>query len=257
MGTFLFDGIVFGPVHSRRLGRSLGINILPDDSKLCNFNCVYCECGFSKFDKYEDIPDIELISENIESEFKTIKNKNIPVDVITFAGNGEPTLHLDFPEIINEIIRLRNKYMYGVEIAVLTNATKLSDKKISEALNLIEKPILKIDTVIQEDFELINCSKEKLNIGEIIDSIKNNINKMYIQTMFFRANIKGRQFDNTSEDSVNKYLNTISFLKPLQVMIYSIARNTPMQGLEKISKSELDKIGENVKKMGFNVLITP
>lgn len=257
MGTFLFDNIVFGPVNSRRLGRSLGINILPSSSKLCNYNCIYCECGFSKYEKFNEIPDLGTISETMERNFKKFRQENNYIDVITFAGNGEPTLHKDFSQIIDETIRLRNKYLPKTDIAVLTNATKLHKNDVVGALNKIEKPLLKIDTLIQEDFELINCPKEKVNIESIPKLINEKINRKFIQTMFFKAKIGCKFFDNSDYESLKKYYQMIRELKPELVMIYSIARDTPVAGLIKLDNKDLDEIGSNISDMGINVLVTP
>lgn len=257
MSTFLFDNIVFGPVISRRLGRSLGINILPIESKLCNYNCIYCECGFSKIYDFKSVPDINLISSAIENRFRELSVNKNTVDAITFAGNGEPTIHPEFAQIVDETIRLRDKYLSGTDIIVLTNATRLENIDVTKALNKIEKAILKIDTLIQDDFELINCPQENIIINQLPKKIKTHINNIYIQTMFFKANFQGKNFDNTSQVSLSLYYQALSYLSPLQVMIYSIARNTPVNGLVKVDKNELETIGKHISNMGIDVLITP
>jgi wyosine [tRNA(Phe)-imidazoG37] synthetase (radical SAM superfamily) len=252
MGTFLFEDIVFGPVKSRRLGVSLGINVLPGESKLCNYNCIYCECGFSKFARYEDLPSAKKIISRIEASLKTISMERIKIDAITFAGNGEPTMHPDFPLIMEKTIQLRNKYLSDVNIVVLTNATRLENIEILNALNKADKALLKIDTLIQKDFDKVNCPVEDIDITRLPMIIKNGIDNIYIQTMFFRY----RDFDNTCKDSLDIYIDAIKFLKPLQVMIYSVARDTPVRGIERVNQEELIIIGDRIRKTGTEVLIT-
>lgn len=252
MGTFLFEDIVFGPVKSRRLGISLGINVLPGDSKLCNYNCIYCECGFSKYAKYNDIPDADRIIKAMEIRLESIKKQSLKIDAITFAGNGEPSLHPEFPRIMEETVRLRNKYLQNVNIVVLTNATRIENVKVAKALNIADKALLKIDTLIQEDFEKINCPTEKIDIVRLPEIIKKNIDNIYIQTMFF----KYKDFDNTREESLQKYIEAVRFLNPIQIMIYSVARDTPVSGIVKVGKDTLDIIGQRLKEIGIDVLIT-
>jgi wyosine [tRNA(Phe)-imidazoG37] synthetase (radical SAM superfamily) len=257
MATFLFEGIVFGPVSSRRLGKSLGVNIMPSESKMCNYNCIYCECGWSQDYDYDKIPNLEKFSISLEKHLSLIKTENEQVDVITFAGNGEPSLHPEFLEIVEETIRLRNIYLPNVKIAVLTNATRLEVPSVVEALNKVDYAILKIDTAIQRDYEMINCPNKNLKIVKIADLIKLKLNNAIIQTMFFKARVNDFAFDNTSEESLIEYLNLLQNIAPKEVMIYSIARDTPMQGLQKIEFSELKKIGDRIQKLGIKTLITP
>ncbi len=253
MSTFLFDNIIFGPVRSRRLGNSLGINLLPINAKFCTFNCVYCECGWNKDVKIE-LPRFADIMPIMEKYFSENTEK---LDVITFAGNGEPTINPDFPEIVVETVKLRNKYLPDVKISVLTNATNLKKAKVVEALKLIDEPILKVDTFIQPDFELINKPVSKMSIASIVDDIIANFERPIIQTMFMRGEIDGHFFDNTTEESLNVYYETLKRINPSLVMIYSIARETPLSGLQKISPDVLEKIGEDIRKMGFETLVTP
>lgn len=253
MSTFLFDNIIFGPVRSRRLGNSLGINLLPINAKFCTFNCVYCECGWNKDVKIE-LPRLADIVPIMEKYFAENTND---LDVITFAGNGEPTINPYFPEIVAETVRLRDKYLPNVKISVLTNATNLKKVKVVEALKKIDEPILKIDTFVQSDFELINQPTSPMKIESIVDDIAENFPAPIIQTMFLRGDINGHYFDNTREESLNVYFQTLKRLQPSQVMVYSIARETPLQGLQKVSAEELEQIGNRIRDLGFNTLVTP
>ena len=254
MATFLFDNIIFGPVKSRRLGNSLGVNLLPTNAKFCTFNCVYCECGWNSKGVKIELPRLGDIVPAMEKYFS---ENTQPLDVITFAGNGEPTINPDFPEIVAETIRLRDKYMPNVKISVLTNASNLKNEKVVAALKMIDEPILKVDTFIQSDFELINQPVSGLSIATIVDNIASNFEHPIIQTMFMRGNIKGTFFDNTTDESLRVYFETLKRLSPSQVMVYSIARETPHSGLQKVVPEELENIGAKIRSLGFNVLVTP
>ena len=254
MATFLFDNIIFGPVKSRRLGNSLGVNLLPTNAKFCSFNCVYCECGWNSKGVKIELPRLNDIVPAMEKYFS--ENTN-PLDVITFAGNGEPTINPDFPEIVAETVRLRDKYLPNVKISVLTNASNLGNEKVVAALKMIDEPILKIDSFIQSDFKLINQPAAGLSINQIVDNIAKNFEHPIIQTMFLRGNINGTFFDNTTEESLKIYRETLRRLSPSLVMVYSIARETPLSGLQKIAPAELEKIGGDIRELGFKVLVTP
>ncbi|MBO7652007.1 MAG: radical SAM protein [Bacteroidales bacterium] len=254
MATFLFDNIIFGPVKSRRLGNSLGVNLLPVNAKFCSFNCVYCECGWNSKGVKIELPRLGDIVPVMEKYFS--ENKQ-PLDVITFAGNGEPTINPDFPEIVAETVRLRDKYLPNVKISVLTNASNLGNDKVVAALKMIDEPILKVDTFIQSDFELINQPASGLSIATIVDNIAGNFEHPIIQTMFLRGNINGTFFDNTTDESLRVYFETLKRLNPSQVMVYSIARETPLSGLQPVAADELENIGAKIRSLGFNVLVTP
>ena len=254
MATFLFDNIIFGPVKSRRLGNSLGVNLLPVNAKFCSFNCVYCECGWNSKGVKIELPRLGDIVPVMEKYFS--ENKQ-PLDVITFAGNGEPTINPDFPEIVAETVRLRDKYLPNVKISVLTNASNLGNEKVVSALKMIDEPILKVDTFIQSDFELINQPASGLSIATIVDNIAGNFEHPIIQTMFLRGNINGTFFDNTTDESLRVYFETLKRLNPSQVMVYSIARETPLSGLQPVAPDELENIGAKIRSLGFNVLVTP
>lgn len=255
MATFLFDQIVFGPIYSRRLGSSLGINLLPINSKLCNYNCIYCECGWSKENTDKTFPSFEEVSNALEKYFWDTNKKTLP-DVITFAGNGEPSLHPQFSQIIELTIQLRNKYLPNTKISVLTNATQLHKPEVANALQKIELAMLKIDTVIQEDYEFLNCQKSNYKINDIIKNIKNNIEKPIIQTMFLKVETANYSFDNTSESSLNQYIDVLEFLSPQNVILYTISRDTPMDNIQAISNSQLNLIAQQLQKRGINCSVT-
>jgi wyosine [tRNA(Phe)-imidazoG37] synthetase (radical SAM superfamily) len=253
MAGFLFDSIVFGPVHSRRLGVSLGINLLPTGYKYCSFNCIYCECGWTiiqGIDKIEFPPSL-LVKQYLEKKLREMQeNKTLP-DAISFAGNGEPTIHPEFPEIIDYTIALRNKYSPKSKIAVLSNSTMLHVPEVVDALKKIDLNILKLDTGIEETYQLLNEPQMDIHLEEIIQNLKQFRSKLIIQTLFVRGNYKEKNIDNTTEIEVNAWLKHLKELKPELVMIYPIARGTPVRGLEKISKDELDAIAEKVNNIGL------
>jgi wyosine [tRNA(Phe)-imidazoG37] synthetase (radical SAM superfamily) len=253
MATFLFDEIIFGPVKSRRFGVSLGINLLPAGYKNCTFNCIYCECGWTyrnqsaKF-KLPERNEIYLMLDEKLSEMKSLGQ--IP-DNITFAGNGEPTIHPDFAGIIDDTLELRNKYFPGAEITVLSNSSMLHKKEVFEALDKIENNVLKLDTAIEETFRILNQPYSHLPLQFLINNIKKFDGRQIIQTLFIRGNFNRKRIDNTTEPEIQAWLEVIKDIAPRYVMVYPIARDTPVSGLEKIPKTELDKISTRVKSLGI------
>jgi wyosine [tRNA(Phe)-imidazoG37] synthetase (radical SAM superfamily) len=253
MSTFLFDDIVFGPVNSRRFGVSLGINLLPAGYKFCTFNCIYCECGwtFREQSKKHPLPKRIEIYQQLNRVLEKMKiDNNIP-DNITFAGNGEPTIHPQFAAIIDDTIELRNKYFPELSISVLSNSTMLHKKDVFNALHKIENNVLKLDTAIEETFRILNQPYAKTALRTIIENIKRFNGNQVIQTLFIRGKFNGRIIDNTTDDEVNAWLEVLNEIKPKYVMIYPIARDTPVKGLEKITRSELDSIANRVEGIGI------
>lgn len=258
MGVFLFDKIIFGPVKSRRLGVSLGINLLPVDEKFCNFNCIYCECGWSKEIKEQNIVfhDAELVVETLEMKLDEMKLNNEPLDVITYAGNGEPTLHPKFDFIIEETIRLRNEFFPKAKIAVLSNATTLHNAKKVAALKLIDQNILKLDSAFIETINLLNAPQGKYDLNKLIKQFISFEGNLIIQTMFVKGTYNQQTVDNSTDLEVNAWLQLIEKVKPKQVMIYTIARDTPVDTLEKVSMERLNEIAEKVKALGIDVQVS-
>ena len=257
MKTFLFDDIIFGPVNSRRLGKSLGINLLPTTCKYCNFNCIYCECGWTNNKTSIKFHPVDLVINELEKALIKFSNENEPLDVITYAGNGEPTLHPKFSEIIEKTILLRDTYCPKVKIAVLTNATMLHKESVFNSLMNIDLPILKLDSGIESTIININQPTGKFNIAELTKNLKKFNGNFYIQTMFLKGEFNGKIIDNTTVPELEAWLKLINEIKPKQVMIYSIARNTPAENLYKVSVEELSVIAKKVKHLGIEVLITP
>lgn len=259
MSTFLFSEIIFGPVKSRRLGVSLGINLLPVNRKVCNFNCVYCECGWSRGLKNssDKIPSRAEVFEALAEKLAAMKKKGQSPDVITFAGNGEPTLHPDFPGVIEDCISLRNVYFPEAEIAVLSNSTAISDRLVKEALLKVDKNILKLDSAFDSTIQINNRPLLKINAGELIENLASFNGKLIIQTMFFRGKYEGKNMDNTTPREIGAWLKALEKIKPREVMIYTISRDTPNgTELEKIPLRELKEISYLVEELGIKTRVS-
>ncbi len=257
MATFLFDEIIFGPVSSRRLGASLGINLLPNDRKICTFNCIYCECGWTdkNVNKKSFHPRKE-VSSNLESKLKKMIQNKEPLDTITFAGNGEPTMHPEFDLIIQDTIGIRNRLFPKAKIAVLSNASLLHKPKVFNALTQIDQSILKLDSVFEDTVQLINQPYKGFDLKRTINNLIRFNRGSIIQTMFIKGSYEGQTFDNTKEEELEPWLQTIKKINPVQVMIYTIARDTPAEGIKKIPYEKLKEIGERVENLGISVQIS-
>ncbi|MFO7789058.1 MAG: radical SAM protein [Bacteroidota bacterium] len=255
MATFLFDDIVFGPVKSRRLGSSLGINLLPRDAKVCTFNCVYCECGWTT-KTYNGLPATSEVMQSMDDEFLRLHKNNIPVDVVTFAGNGEPTIHPDFDKIIDHTMALRDKYFAHAQIAVLTNATLLHKQRVNHALQKVDMPLLKLDSAVESTVKLLNQPQRKFDFQQYLSNIRNFKGKRYIQTMFVRYNREGLHVDNTTDEELTEWLQELDRIKPHLVMIYSIARDTPDSGVQAVQKEKLMKIAQLVEARGYKTQVS-
>lgn len=257
MATFLFDKIIFGPVRSRRLGISLGINLLPTDSKLCNFNCIYCECGWTPAHLAKNnFHSREEIYTKLEAQLQQMREAKKGLDVITYAGNGEPTMHPNFNQIIDDTIRLRNQYFPQAKIAVLSNASMLHKPQVVQALQKIEQNILKLDSAIETTIKLINNPLAKINLIKLTQQLLDFEGNLIIQTLFLRGKYKGEIVDNTTEEELTAWVNLIEKVKPKQVMIYTIARDTPTAGLEKIARDELDSIASLIQNLGISTQVS-
>ena len=259
MSTFLFDDIIFGPISSRRLGRSLGINLLPENRKICNFNCIYCECGWTENTSFEKLTfhPREEVYKALKSRLTELASTGNQPDVITFAGNGEPSIHPDFEAIIEDTINIRNEITPGTQIAVLSNATMIHKTSVFQALSKIERNILKLDSAYEDTLIKINQPKGKINLGELIRYMRSFDGKLIIQTLFLRGEYKGNKIDNTTKDEINAWLKLLKLIQPLEVMIYTFHRDTPARGLIRISEEELNLIGRKVKKEGIKILLSP
>ncbi|MCD6178314.1 MAG: radical SAM protein [Bacteroidales bacterium] len=252
MGGFLFDEIIFGPVSSRRLGVSLGVNLLPTDYKFCTFDCIYCECGWTKkTNKKVVLPTQKEIEERLETVLKQRKKENQPIDSITFAGNGEPTLHPDFVAVIDDTIRLRNLYFPNALITVLSNASLIHNTKIIKALLKVDKNILKLDAGTEATFQAINQPNGNLSLTDVVDYLKKFEGKLIIQTLFVQGYNQHQGIDNTTEKEVAAWLELLKKIKPESVILYPIERETPENSIRKVNAQILNAIAKKVRVIGF------
>ena len=252
----LFDQLIFGPIHSRRLGLSLGVNLLPIDAKICSFDCIYCECGFNTTMQDSPIPSREQVYQALEAKLKEMMQEGQIPDVITFAGNGEPTLHKDFEGIIDDTIALRNKFCPTANVSVLSNSTRIHKPHVFSALNKVDNNILKFDSAIERTMQLMDRPTGKhINVAWFIEHLKKFEGRLIIQTMFLRGEINGDRLDNTTDEEVEAWLNALEEIRPQQVMIYSLDREAPTQNLEKVTVEELNLIAEKIRERGFDVSV--
>jgi wyosine [tRNA(Phe)-imidazoG37] synthetase (radical SAM superfamily) len=257
MQTVLFHSTVFGPIHSRRLGVSLGINLMPDDGKICSFDCVYCEAGYdSQGQGTAGVSTKEEVKQLLEHKLRTMKSADEHLDVITFSGNGEPTLHPQFREIVHDVLHLRNKYFPEVKVTVLSNSSMLGKSTVVDALKDVDLNILKLDSAIPSTFRLINQPvNESYQPEGVVDRMKQFEGKLIIQTMMLRGEHDGQHFDNTTDEEVDALIAAYKEVNPQEVMIYSIDRPTPEKNIEKITKEELEKIGKRISDAGIKVQV--
>ena len=258
MSTILYDQIVFGPIHSRRLGISLGMNLLPTDGKVCSFDCLYCECGFNKDRKTNHrLPTREEVREALKERLTRMQTEGIAPDVITFAGNGEPTLHPDFEAIIADTIETRDAFFPKAKIAVLSNATRLHKESVVRALSRVEDNILKFDSVLDSRIQQLDRPNQPgFCFARLLERLKQFNGNLIIQTMFLKGDFEGQSVNNMSEEEITGWLQALREIAPKQVMIYTIDRETPAQGLQKATHEELDGIAERARKAGFDVTVS-
>ena len=252
MSTIIYPSPIFGPVHSRRLGISLGINLMPADGKVCSFDCIYCECGFNGDHRPKlPRPTREEVAQKLEEKLQQMTAEGQLPDVLTFAGNGEPTCHPHFAEIIGDTIRLRDQYCPKAKVSVLSNSTMIHRQQVHDALMLVDNNILKLDTVDPLYINKVDRPQGTYDVETIIERLKAFNGHVIIQTMFMRGECKGESVDNTGEAYVAPWLEAVKEIAPQQVMIYTIDRETPTQGLLKATHEQLDAIRDMVIAAGI------
>ena len=258
MVTVLFHSTIFGPIRSRRLGVSLGVNLSPNDGKVCSFDCVYCEAGYnSQGVGTTGLPKREDVSRELEAKLLAMKQAGEQLDVITFSGNGEPTLHPHFGEIIDDTIALRDKYFPLVKISVLSNSTRLGNEKVVAALRKVDNNILKLDSAITSTMRLIDQPTSPSFTSEgVVNELAQFSGQCVVQTMFLRGEHDGKKIDNTTPQEVEALIEAYKRISPRQVMIYSIDRKTPEQQLEKVTREELEVIAAKIREVGIDVTVS-
>lgn len=247
-----FDEIVFGPIFSRRLGSSLGVNLLPSKGKLCNFDCIYCECGWNK-DGMGDrrFPEFADIEAALEEKMAMAAADGTRVDSITFSGNGEPTMHPEFPKVIDVTIRLRDRYFPNAKVSVLSNATLLGRPEIADALMRVDNPILKIDASSDALIQKINKPAGTYRLEAVLENLKKFEGRFVLQTMF----LKSPYFDTAVPESLNRWMDIVRELKPREVMVYTIDRETPDKSLGKYTVEEMTEMVRPLIEEGYNIQI--
>ena len=252
MATFLWDDIVFGPILSRRVGRSLGINLLPRDAKVCTFDCVYCECGgLKRGASKHPLPTFEEVSAAISGKFSSLAAQGVGIDSISFTGNGEPTLHPDFAAIIDLTLALRDRYFPGAVVSVFSNATRLDREDVARALRKVDNPILKIDCALDAMAKVMNRTRRDYKVADVVERLKAFEGSFVMQTMLVRGDV----VDNTTPEALEAWYRVVREVKPREIMLYSVARDTPVAGIEKVDAEGLAAAAAPLVAEGFNIQI--
>lgn len=255
--TVLFHSTVFGPIHSRRLGVSLGINLMPDDGKVCTFDCLYCEAGYNRQGTgTTGLPSAEKVEHDLRERLAEMNKENLKPDVITFSGNGEPTLHPDFREIIDRVLRVRDALAPDAKVSVLSNSTCLGRPDVVEALRRVDNNILKLDSAVESTMRLLDRpSAESFTVRQAVEWLKMFPGQAVVQTLFVRGEHDGRRVDNTTPEEVDALIEAYKSIQPREVMVYTIDRSTPEENLEKIPREELEAIAAKIREAGIKVQV--
>ncbi len=260
--TIIYPSPIFGPIKSRRLGVSLGINAMPGDGKWCSFDCLYCECGLNKDHRTNTpLPTPEEIHQRLEETLKDMQAKGEGPDVLTFSGNGEPTLHPKFNEIVDKVVKLRDKYFPQAKISVLSNSTQLHRPDVRRALMKVDNAIMKLDTVSMDYINLVDRPAGHYDINAIVNHLTEMNGHAIVQTIFIKGSIEDEQgnivsVDNCKDKYILPYIETLKKIRPRQVMIYTLDREWPVQGLEKVDRHTMDCIGEKIRQAGFDTQVS-
>ena len=253
----LFHNIIFGPIRSRRLGSSLGVNLLPARGKWCSFDCIYCECGWNADGKADrQLPSREAVATALKQKLSELSDLQQLPDVITFSGNGEPSLHPDFETIMQDTCTLRNRYAPQAQICVLSNASQLHRPEVRRALFLADKRIMKIDSAFADTVALIDQPTDGYRLENVIAQLQEYKGDFTLQTMFLRGQYRGQAIDNTGEAEVAAWLALVQKLTPKEIMIYTLDREAPAKGLEKMDIASLEAIAARARALGFSVQVS-
>lgn len=244
----MFHSTIFGPIHSRRLGISLGVNLSPSDGKICSFDCLYCEAGFNAQGAGSTgLPGREAVKVQLEAKLREMKDSGSGLDVITFSGNGEPTLHPDFAGIVDDTLALRDRYFPEAKVSVLTNSTRIDRREVVDALNKVDNNILKLDSALDGTIKIVDRPNIPTFTAEkVIGELQAFSGTGIIQTMMLRGEWDGRRIDNTTDEEVSALIDAYRTIRPREVMIYSLDRPTPALTLEKVGEDELHVIAARI-----------
>ena len=250
----LREETVFGPIFSRRLGTSLGINLLPEKGKICNFDCIYCECGWNK-DGRDDtvIPTAAKVSADLENMLVRLQKQGTKVDSITFSGDGEPTINPAFPQIIDDTLRLRDELAPTAKVSVLSNATRAHLPEVFHALCKVDNPIMKIDAPTNALIEKINKPAPGYDIARVVEALEQFQGNFVLQTCMLRS--KEYDFDSSRPEVLDGWMDIVRRLRPREIMVYTIDRPTPAQGLEKFTVEEMTALVQPLIDEGFRLQI--
>lgn len=264
----LFEEIAYGPIRSRRLGISLGMNVMPTHHKLCSFDCIYCECGFNEAVMRPELPTRQEVREALEKKLIAMQAEDVTPDVITFSGNGEPTMHPEFEGIVADTCRLRDSYCPSAKVSVLSNSTQLHRDDVVRALMMADNRILKLDSAITATMRRIDQPVNRaLTSEKIMEQLQLFNGHFTLQTCFLRGEVaqpnqhRAKEYvlgavDNTTKDELEAWYRAVDLLKPEQIMIYVIDRKTPVETLEKVSKDEMEAIAQPLRDKGYNVSVS-
>jgi wyosine [tRNA(Phe)-imidazoG37] synthetase (radical SAM superfamily) len=246
------ETLVFGPIHSRRLGSSLGINLLPQQGKICNFDCIYCECGWNKDGRGDrQLPTAEDLRQTLTAKLQQCLADGTPIDSITFSGDGEPTLNPDFAAIIDITLELRDRYYPDAKVSVLSNATRIGREDVFQALRKVDNPILKIDAPTAALAAKINQPQCDYDVDQVVEDLRRFEGNFVLQTMFLKA----PEFDSSSPEVLEGWMRIVRDLRPREIMVYTIDRETPMKGLQKMTVDQMRELVQPLLDEGFRIQI--
>jgi len=252
----IFTTNIVGPIHSRRLGISLGVNLLPKDGKICSFDCLYCECGWNKDHRGGKFLEAGAVMQQLEEKLQQMLAQQEKLDVITFAGNGEPTLHPAFDTVIDQTLALRDQYYPTAKVSVLSNATQIANPRVHAALLKVDNNILKIDGAFDATIHQIDQPADShYSVRQVVEGMKSFKGQLIVQTMFVRGEYAGKKVDNTTSAEVSAWCELMREIRPHQIMVYSLDRPTPAPHLERVSKEEMGEMVAPLVAEGFNVTI--
>lgn len=247
MQRVLFHSTIFGPIHSRRLGTSLGVNLSPNDGKVCSFDCLYCEAGFNaQGPGTTGLPPVDAVLSELEEKLRAMKDAGERLDVITFSGNGEPTMHPEFEAVIDGVLALRDRYFPEVKVSVLTNATRLGREDVVRALKRVDNNILKLDSGIESTVKVLDRPVGSYSVQQTVEQMKQFSGSGIIQTMFTRGEHNGVSMDNTTEDEVTALIEAYKAVRPASIMIYGVDRATPEPSMERVDSAWLRRTAERI-----------
>lgn len=246
--TILFHSTIFGPIKSRRLGVSLGINLSPYDGKVCTFDCLYCEAGYnSQGPGKSGLPPREKVREELRGKLEGMRKAGENLDVMTFSGNGEPTMHPDFPGIIDDTMALRDEFFPDAKVSVLSNSTRIFTPEVARALRRVDNNILKLDSAVESTMRLVDRPAEKsFTVEKVVEGLRQFAGNAIIQTMMLRGEHDGEAVDNTTPEEIDALIDAYRRIAPREIMLYSLDRSTPEEKLVKVEKDELDRIAGRI-----------